>query len=166
MIDNIIQNLFDAWDDNEKCGYCWKLVRTLDDHIQGTTNIYKPVTDDLCCVHAFLKGINYSNGKEVNNVFGYSTIQYCDYKLHFYIAKQTKFNGAKADELGCDDNIYNDVIKPLMDCLECEFETDLCEIAEGETVTTLNESYKPLFSFGDENWAGLDYYVTIRVYKS
>ena len=164
-MDEILNNLFEQWNDDEKCGYCWKLVRTLDDHTQGTTNIYKPVTDDLCCIHAFLKGFTQTNSKEINNTYGTTEIKYCDYKLHFYIAKQTEFTKAKADELGCDESIYNDVIKPLMDCLDCELESDLCRVSEGQTVITLNESAKPLFSFGDENWAGLDYYVTLRIYK-
>ena len=165
-MDEIINSLFEKWNDDEKCGYCWNLVRTLDDHIKGTTNLYKPVTDDLCCVHAFLKGINYTNSKEVNNTFGYTEVQYCDYRLHFYIVKQGNFNASKADESGCKKSVYNDVITPLMNCLNCEFESDLCSVSDGETVVTLNETYKPIINFGDENWSGLDYYVTLRIYKN
>ena len=53
-----------------------------------------------------------------------------------------------------------------MNCLNCEFESDLCSVSDGETVVTLNETYKPIINFGDENWSGLDYYVTLRIYKN
>lgn len=165
-MDEILIDLFDKWNDEDKCGFCWKFVRTFNDHYnaKGTTNIYKPVSDDKCCVHAFLEGYNISNFKEVDNAFGMTEIKYCDYKLHFKIVKQSDFEKTKADETGCVNNVYDDVVKPIIECLGCEFEQDLCSVLNGQTGIAFNESMKPIFNFGDENWSGVDYYVTVRLY--
>ncbi len=51
-----------------------------------------------------------------------------------------------------------------IDCLACSFETDLCSI--NPLAEIHDEETEPFFSFGDVNWAGIDYRLRIRIYKT
>ncbi len=160
----LLEQLINKWNEERKCGKCWKLVRTFNDHLKGVTNLYNPNRDEgCCCTHIFLEGLRIKTGKHYNEKFGSIEKQWCDYFLHLRIAEVSDFGKSKADEYGCDDNIYDNHIKSLIDCLACSFESDLCSI--NPLAEIHDEETEPFFSFGDVNWAGIDYKLKIRIYK-
>lgn len=163
MIDEILDNLIIKWNNEEKCGKCWKLVRTFNEHIRGVRNLYQP--KDNCCTHIFLDYLEIKPKEEINETIGSAKTIYCDYIMNWKIAEVSDFGKPKAEEHGCGDNIYNNHIKSLQDCVSCELENDLCLIANGQTIIMLNKSSKPFFSMDDNNLAGLNYNLTVRVYK-
>lgn len=165
MINQILKNLFEKWNTDQKCGKCWVFVKTFNDHINGITNLYSPKEDDKCCTHIFLEGLTIKSNKKINDITGIATVTHCDYYLHFKIVEQSDFQMQKGDELKYDESIYSKHVEPLMECISCNFEDDVCGMFEG-TGVVFNEETKPYFSGGDANWAGLDYRVTVREYKS
>jgi hypothetical protein len=165
MINDILKNLFEKWNTEQKCGKCWVYVPTFNDAIKGNTNLYKPTKETICCTHVFLEGLSIKTNKEINNFTGMATVTYCDYSLHFKIVEKSDFQMQKGSELKCGDSIFEKHVAPLIDCLSCNFEDDVCALFEGGTGIVFNEETKPYFSFGDENWAGLDYRLTLREYK-
>lgn len=162
MVNEVLETLVTKWNDENKCGKCWKLVKTFNDHVKGVTNLYTP--KDNCCTHIFLEGLRTKTIKKFNDDFDTIEQKYCEYYLHLKIAEVSNFQKSKADEHGCNDNIYNKHIKPIIDCLSCDFEKDTCSLLPNNSVTFRNEETEPFFSFGDVNWAGLDYKVTVRIY--
>ncbi len=157
----ILNDLTNKWNKDKKCDKCWKLVRTFNDHLKGVTNLYNPKDD--CCTHIFLEGFRTKKGREREPFTGTIKKEYCDYYLHLRIAEVSDFSKSKADEYGCDDNIYDNHIKSLIDCLSCNFESDICDINPMAEID--DEETEPFFSFGDVNWAGIDYKLRIRIYN-
>ncbi len=157
----LLEELINKWNEERKCDKCWKLVKTFNDHLKGITNLYTP--DDCCCTHIFLEGLRIKTGKQYNEQFGNIEKQWCDYYLHLRIAEVSDFEKPKADEYDCDDNIYDKHIQSLIDCLACSFEGDLCSISPMAEIH--DEETEPFFSFGDVNWAGVDYKLRIRVFS-
>lgn len=164
MIDDVLKQLFDSWNVDSKCGKCWKYVRTFNDYVAGTTNTFTPLKDgDECCTYVFLEGMETKSVKKDTDYRG-MVLQYCDYFLHFKIVEQSDFQIQKGDEFHCNDGLFDRHVKPLIDCLGCDFESNLCEI--DNSIEIFGEQTKPIFSFGDMNWAGIDYRLTIRKYNT
>ena len=161
MINTILKNLFDKWNADSKCGKKWKFVKTFNDNVKGVTNLYSPDSDNKYSTHIFLEGLTIKPYKK-DTATGFVR-EYCDYFLHFKIVEHSDYQKSKADESGCADNIFDSVIEPLMDCVSCDFESDLCSLLTNNAAI-FNETTKPIFSKGDYNWAGLDYNLTLRVY--
>ncbi len=161
MIDEILNNIIDKWNEESKCNKCWKLVRTFNDHLKGVTNLYTP--KDNNCTHIFLEGLRIKTTKIRNEKTGGIEKHYTDYSLHLRIAEVSDFGKSKADEYGCDDNIYDSHIKSLIECLASSFEDDICGINPSAEIS--DEETELFFSFGDVNWAGIDYRLKIRIYN-
>ncbi len=155
MIVQKLKELISTWNDEQKCGVCWQFVATFNDHIQGGTNLFRP---EDCCRTVFLEGLRSRTVKK-DNGFGFQ-VMYCEYFIHLKILEQSDFGMQKGTELGFDTGIYDEVIAPIEECLGCDF-GEICETFGMEYDIT-EQSHKPTFSIGDQNWAGLDYRMTIR----
>lgn len=162
MINKILTDLFYKWSTESKCGKCWVYVKTFNDHIKGTTNTYNPEKATKCCTHIFLEGLNIRTNKDINPITGMTTVTHCDYNIHLKIVELSDIQMQKGTELKYDKGIFDKLIVPLMHCFFCDFEENVCEMFPNGTGAILNEEKEPLFSFGDSNWAGLDYKLTIR----
>ena len=96
MVTEILNNLIDKWNTENKCEKCWVLVRTFNDHIKGTTNLYVPTEEDKCCTHIFLEGLEIKTIKK-ETISGHWKVDYCDYILHLQIAEMSDFQISKGD---------------------------------------------------------------------
>ena len=168
MIDQKLKDLFEKWNANLKCGKCWYYVRTFNNTIKGVTNVYSPTEENKCCVNIFLEDIRQKTFKEIDKLTGTTKTTYCEYNVIFKIVEHSDFSKQKGDEISKDYNssIADDVIFPIWECLECNFDIDLCEFFDGGTGIVLNEEISPVISYLDDNWAGVQYKATIREYFS
>ncbi len=161
----LLEQLIKKWNEESKCGKCWKLVITLNDHCKGNRNLYNPNRDDeCCCTHVFFDGIKIRAGEDREHFTGGVLRKWCEYTFHLKILEVSDFLMSKGDEYGCKNNIYRNHIEPLFECLGCGINSDLCSIDASAEITR-NDVEGVDFSEGDVNWAGIDYWLGIRIYK-
>lgn len=123
---DFFQNLANRWNEENKCGFCWKFSAP---HSESAMNTAR--TEDPCCVHLFLTYRRNIRGYSQNPRVNYLTkAEYCDYYFTLYAVKQSEIGlnvYSEMPEHAIDESLSKTILEPLENCLACGAEIDLCE---------------------------------------
>ena len=97
---------------------------------------------------------------------GISHTLYCETKFEAFIGVASDFTIQYHNELGFDksEGKYERYVKKIEECINCEFEIDLCKlITDGISPTYFTEyEYEPKINYKDINFDGIFFRGTIR----
>lgn len=140
----------DKWNEDEKCGMCWNFSAPL---FENASNIQQ--TSESCCTYVFLTNI-----KRVKNFRTYPTgmtdVDSCDYSFNLHVIRKGDLGTNNYNEIrgyAVADGRYNEIYKPIADCLDCDLQLDFCEflgvnINEISWVETMEQAYLDNNYFG------------------
>ena len=163
---NILQFFKDvetSFNENSKCGECWVFKSPLS---EAGMNASKFTEEESCCVKMFLTYYNYQSGFVRSPTTQLQQTGYCDYYFTLYVVKDSNLGiNVLNEEPGHEEiqSLWSTILSPLMDCLGCGNEFDLCDL--GYNFDILRWSMNPVILKHDSNYTGWKIDGTFRQYK-
>lgn len=152
-----------SFNEDNKCGECWSFKAPLSESGLNAVNL-KP--DETCCVKMIMTYYKYSAGYVKSNITPLQKTGYCDYIFTLYVVKETELGVNVYNEEPdhpIDESLYEEILKPLENCLGCGHEFDLCEL--GYDFDIFKWEMEPALLLGDYNWVGWKISGIFREYK-
>ena len=114
------------WNEDEKCDQCWVFGAPL---INSQQNIQQ--TENPCCVHVFLTGITTNDVFQISQNTGFTNKKFCDITFTLRVLKQGVLGKNNYNEIlghPIEESNWNEIYKPIADCLDCNLILDFCEL--------------------------------------
>lgn len=146
-----------------KCGLCWVFQAPLS---EAGMNAAEFEEGQECCTKIFLTYYNYQSGFVKSGTTGLEKTGFCDYFFTIYVVQSGPL-GVNVDKEqpghALTESIWATVLTPLMDCLGCGNEFDLCDL--GYDFDIMRWSMTPVILKHDENYSGWKIDGTFRQFK-
>lgn len=152
---NIVQffkDLVGSFNENQKCGECWVFKAPFSEAGMNASNFTQ---EETCCTKLFLTNYSYQSVFSRSQTTSLQKAGYCDYTFTLYVVKDSNlgtnvFNEEPNHE-ECE-SLWNIILNPLMECLGCGTEIDLCEL--GYDFDILRWVMSPVVYKHDSNYSG------------
>ena len=157
MID-FFENLVTTWNDEDKCGLCWKFFGA------GRKDYANLIEHDTCCVAVILTGFGSRYGY-VRNQFDLQTKEYCEDWFELIVGIPSSLDLSFYNEISDDykeTSKYKQYIQPIIDCIGCGIDVECNE--QGYEVTEWG--WELVLNYHDYNIDGIKIRGKLRKYKN
>ena len=150
---NFFKDLAQSWDEQSKCGSCWKFGAPLSESGLNKS-ISKP--EEACCTHLFVTSYRIGSQYRYNGTTGLQNYEAADHSFVLYAVQQVTDIGQNVyneipDSL-VDDGLWAKIQEPLLGCLGSGRELELCELGYDFDITSW--IMETVMLKEDQNWTG------------
>lgn len=151
-----------AWNDSEKCGFCWAFGAPLEEQ---TTNIHQLKDDSKCCVQVFLTDPTFGEKPLFSPSTGFVNDIEQTESFTLWVLLPSKLGQNNWNEItgyDTDESRWHTIFEPLRKCVNSTTVIDACTIL-GYKVDVLKWEGRLVVNYQDMNYAGWRINGTFRV---
>ncbi len=155
MID-FFENLISEWNDEEKCGLCWRFFGA------GRSDYSNLITHDSCCVAVVLENFGGRYGYS-RNKYDINEKEYCEDWFELIVGVPSSLDLSFYNEISDDfkdSSKYKQYIQPIIDCIGCGIDIECNE--QGYEV--MEWSWSLALNYQDYNLDGIRIKGKLRKY--
>ena len=154
------------WNEDEQCGKCWTFSAPMrESDINEFQQRDKDAECDNCCVHVFLANLTSSTQRTYSQSTGLLNGKDCSWSFDVNVVQKDKLGVNVYDEIkgyGIEDSKWETILKPIMDCMDCDLILDFCALQGYQVDITRWNSFQRI-DWLDDNYTGWTYQVTFRL---
>lgn len=146
------QQVSTEWNEEQKCNSCWTFGAPLS--ISGMSGSTQE-NDSVCCNHLFITEYEISNGYKKNDLTQQINTEWCDHIFTLFVVKKADLGiNVYNEQTGhpIDESLWKTILEPLLNCLGCGKEFDLCEM--GYEFEIFKWNMKATIYKEDQNYTG------------
>ncbi|HSH68032.1 MAG TPA: hypothetical protein VLB84_20025 [Bacteroidia bacterium] len=150
----------EKWQEDEKCGFCWEFSAPL---FENVTNIQQ--TEEDCCTYVFLTKLVRNRVPQFSANTGFLNRKFCDYSFTLHVVRKGDLGTNNYNEIAghpIEESRWNEIYKPIADCLDCDLMLDFCEFV-GLKVDEMTWREEMEQAYMDNNYFGWRITATFRV---
>lgn len=121
------ENLITGWNEERKCGYCWKFVGA---GRPDLFNMFQRIEETECCIYIGLFKIKFGTKYGIKSD-GFTQKDYCYISFEGFIGIPSRLDTQFYNELGDTDQEKKEskwtILNSIKECLGCEFLETLCD---------------------------------------
>ena len=147
------KELAESWKAANKCGNCWSFGAPL---TEAGMNTQQPQSGSECCVHLILTKYRVGSTYKYNDTTKLQNYEACNHNFTLYAVVQRSdtgqnvFNEIEGHPIS--ESLWTEVHEPLLDCLGCGREMDLCAL--GYDFDIISWDMEAVIFKEDQNWTG------------
>ncbi len=149
---NFWKRQIDLWNDENKCGFCWNFHAPL---VNSQINI---VNSENCCVSVFLTDLKFREVTQRNEKTGFVSSKKCVWTFSLYALIKSPVGINNYNEIinhPIEESKWENIFKPLINCLGCNNLLSYCDILELQNVLVdMNGDATLVHNYLDENYNG------------
>ncbi|WP_312303868.1 hypothetical protein [Chryseobacterium sp.] len=146
------ESLINGWDEEGKCGYCWKFVGA---GRPDLFNMFQGIEESECCIYVGLFNIKFGTRYKVEEN-GFSSKMNCILSFEGFIGIPSRLDVQFYNELGNTEEEKQEskwsMINSIKDCLGCDFMEVLCDQNGIYSPTEFTATQK--INYQDSNYDG------------
>lgn len=146
------QEVANRWNEENKCDFCWTFGAPLS--LAGMNSSVQ-AQDSVCCNHLFVTDYEVSPGYSKHDLTQQINRKWCDHIFTLYVVQQANLGfNVYNEQIGhpIDESLWKTKLEPLLDCLGCGNEFDLCEM--GYQFEIFKWNMKTIIYKEDANYTG------------